>query len=180
MTHAFFKGLLFLAAGSVIHALSGEQDMRKMGGLWKKIPVTYGTMLAATLAIAGIFPFAGFMSKDLILGKAYDKYFALWAIGWVTAGMTAFYMFRLLFMTFHGQSRVEHEVAHHIHESPKTMLIPLIVLGALSFAGGWISWPEILGGNSQFVHFLAPVVAGSQAAQTEAAQAAASHATEWY
>ena len=180
MTHAFFKGLLFLAAGSVIHALSGEQDMRKMGALWKKIPVTYGTMLAATLAIAGIFPFAGFMSKDLILGKAYDKYFSLWAIGWVTAGMTAFYMFRLLFMTFHGTSRVDHEVEHHIHESPKAMLIPLVALAALSFAGGWISWPEILGGNSRFIHFLSPVIAGSQAAEAEAAQAAASHATEWY
>ena len=118
MTHAFFKGLLFLAAGSVIHALSGEQDMRKMGALSKKIPITYWTMLIATLAIAGIFPFAGFLSKDLILGKAYEKDVLLWAIGYFTAGMTAFYMFRLIFMTFHGQSRVDHEVEHHIHESP--------------------------------------------------------------
>jgi NADH-quinone oxidoreductase subunit L len=96
MTHAFFKGLLFLAAGSVIHALSGEQDMRKMGGLSKKIPVTYWTMLIATLAIAGIFPFAGFLSKDLILGKTYEKDVMLWAIGYFTAGMTSFYMFRLI------------------------------------------------------------------------------------
>src|SRR6202522_1849574 len=115
MTHAFFKGLLFLAAGSVIHAVSGEQDMRKMGALSKRIPVTYWTMLIATLAIAGIFPFAGFVSKDLILGKAYEKDLLLWAIGYFTAGMTAFYMFRLIFMTFHGTSRVDHEVDHHIH-----------------------------------------------------------------
>jgi NADH-quinone oxidoreductase subunit L len=158
MTHAFFKGLLFLAAGSVIHALSGEQDMRKMGALSKRIPVTYWTMLIATLAIAGIFPFAGFLSKDLILGKAYEKDVLLWAIGYFTAGMTAFYMFRLIFMTFHGTSRVDHEVEHHIHESPKSMLIPLVVLAALSIIGGWVSWPEILGGNSHFVHFLQPVV----------------------
>src|ERR1700675_2173071 len=119
MTHAFFKALLFLGAGSVIHAMSGEQDMRKMGALSKRIPVTYWTMLIATLAIAGIFPFAGFVSKDLILGKAYEKDVLLWAIGYFTAGMTAFYMFRLIFMTFHGISRVDHEVGHHIHESPR-------------------------------------------------------------
>src|ERR1700675_1985599 len=154
MTHAFFKGLLFLAAGSVIHALSGEQDMRKMGALSKRIPITYWTMLVATLAIAGIFPFAGFMSKDLILGKAYEHDAFLWVIGYFTAGMTAFYMFRLVFLTFHGKSRVDHEVEHHIHESPKAMLIPLVILAVLSIAGGWISWPEILGGNSRFVHFL--------------------------
>ncbi len=159
MTHAFFKGLLFLAAGSVIHAVSGEQDMRKMGALSKKIPVTYWTMLIAALAIAGIFPFAGFISKDLILGKAYEKDALLWAIGYFTAGMTAFYMFRLIFMTFHGTSRVDHEVEHHIHESPKSMLVPLVILAALSFVGGWISWPEVFGGNSHFIHFLSTVVA---------------------
>ena len=158
MTHAFFKGLLFLAAGSVIHALSGEQDMRKMGALSKKIPITYWTMLIATLAIAGIFPFAGFLSKDLILGKAYEKDVLLWAIGYFTAGMTAFYMFRLIFMTFHGQSRVDHEVEHHIHESPRSMLVPLVVLAGLSIAGGWVAWPEILGGSSAFIRFLEPVV----------------------
>jgi NADH-quinone oxidoreductase subunit L len=158
MTHAFFKGLLFLAAGSVIHALSGEQDMRKMGALSKKIPITYWTMLIATLAIAGIFPFAGFLSKDLILGKAYEKDALLWAIGYFTAGMTAFYMFRLIFMTFHGESRVDHEVEHHIHESPRSMLVPLVVLAGLSIAGGWVAWPEILGGNSAFIRFLEPVV----------------------
>jgi NADH-quinone oxidoreductase subunit L len=178
MTHAFFKGLLFLAAGSVIHALSGEQDMRKMGGLRKKIPVTYWTMMSASLAIAGIFPFAGFMSKDLILGSAYERAFWLWAIGYVTAGMTAFYMFRLMFMTFHGESRVDHEVEHHIHESPKTMLVPLVILAALSFAGGWISWPEILGGNSRFIHFLAPMIAAPHALRSEAVHGIASRATE--
>ncbi|HTS11371.1 MAG TPA: NADH-quinone oxidoreductase subunit L [Candidatus Limnocylindrales bacterium] len=180
MTHAFFKGLLFLAAGSVIHALSGEQDMRKMGALSKKIPVTYWTMLIATLAIAGIFPFAGFMSKDLILGKTYEKDFWLWAIGYFTAGMTAFYMFRLIFMTFHGQSRVDHEVEHHIHESPKSMLIPLVILAALSITGGWLSWPEILGGSSRFIHFLEPVIAVPHLAREEATQGPGSRMGEIY
>jgi NADH-quinone oxidoreductase subunit L len=178
MTHAFFKGLLFLAAGSVIHAMSGEQDMQKMGALSKKIPVTYWTMLIATLAIAGIFPFAGFMSKDLILGKAYEHDALLWAIGYFTAGMTAFYMFRLIFLTFHGQSRVDHEVEHHIHESPKSMLIPLVVLAALSIIGGWVSWPEILGGNSRFVHFLEPVIAVPHEARVEPATGASSRLGE--
>src|ERR1700677_782502 len=170
MTHAFFKGLLFLAAVSVIHAVSGEQDMRKMGALSKKIPVTYWTMLIAALAIAGIFPFAGFISKDLILGKAYEKDALLWAIGYFTAVMTAFYMFRLIFMTFHGTSRVDHEVEHHIHESPKSMLVPLVILAALSFVGGWISWPEIFGGNSHCIHFLSSVVAVPHEARIEPAK----------
>ena len=175
MTHAFFKGLLFLAAGSVIHALSGEQDMQKMGALAKKIPVTYWTMLIATLAIAGVFPFAGFLSKDLILGKAYEKDAILWAIGYFTAGMTAFYMFRLIFLTFHGTSRVEHEVEHHIHESPRAMLIPLVILAVLSIVGGWVSWPEILGGNSRFVHFLEPVVSVPHEARIEPLHGPSSH-----
>jgi NADH-quinone oxidoreductase subunit L len=178
MTHAFFKGLLFLAAGSVIHALSGEQDMRKMGALSKKIPITYWTMLIATLAIAGIFPFAGFLSKDLILGKAYEKDALLWAIGYFTAGMTAFYMFRLIFMTFHGQSRVDHEVEHHIHESPRSMLVPLVVLAGLSIAGGWVAWPEILGGSSAFICFLEPVVAVPHELRAEAAKGVSSRGGE--
>jgi NADH-quinone oxidoreductase subunit L len=180
MTHAFFKGLLFLAAGSVIHALSGEQDMRKMGGLAKKVPVTYWTMLIATLAIAGIFPFAGFLSKDLILGKTYERDFWLWAIGYFTAGMTAFYMFRLIFLTFHGHSRVDPHIEHHIHESPKSMLIPLVILAALSVTGGWLSWPEILGGNSRFIHFLEPVVAVPHEARIEAAKGPGSRMGEIY
>jgi len=178
MTHAFFKGLLFLAAGSVIHALSGEQDMRKMGGLSKKIPVTYWTMLIATLAIAGIFPFAGFLSKDLILGKTYEKDVMLWAIGYFTAGMTSFYMFRLIFLTFNGKSRVEPEVEHHIHESPRSMLIPLVILAVLSIVGGWLSWPEIFGGNSRFIHFLEPVVAVPHLAREEATKGLGSRMSE--
>src|SRR5208282_578582 len=180
MTHAFFKGLLFLAAGSVIHAMSGEQDMQKMGALAKKIPVTYWTMLIGTLAIAGIFPFAGFLSKDLILGKAYEKDLTLWLVGYFTAGMTSFYMFRLIFLTFYGESRADHEVEHHIHESPKSMLIPLVILAALSIVGGWVSWPEILGGRSHFVHFLSAVVAQPHEARAEAAKAASSSLGEIY
>jgi NADH-quinone oxidoreductase subunit L len=134
--------------------------------------------MAASLAIAGIFPFAGFMSKDLILSSAYEKDVLLWFVGYVTAGMTAFYMFRLMFMTFHGESRVNHEAEHHIHESPRTMLVPLVILAALSFAGGWISWPEILGGNSRFIHFLAPVIAVPHAARSEAVHGVTSRAGE--
>jgi NADH-quinone oxidoreductase subunit L len=178
MTHAFFKGLLFLAAGSVIHAVSGEQDMRKMGALSKKIPITYWTMLIAALAIAGIFPFAGFISKDLILGKAYEKDALLWAIGYFTAGVTAFYMFRLIFMTFHGTSRVDHEAEHHIHESPKSMLVPLVILAALSIVGGWVSWPEIFGGNSHFINFLSTVVAVPHEARIEPLKGASSRLGE--
>ena len=152
MTHAFFKGLLFLAAGSVIHAMSGEQDMQKMGALSGKIRKTYLTMFVATLAIAGLPPLAGFFSKDEILGHAFEHSHLLWLIGWLTAGMTAFYMFRLLFLTFHGQSRVDLEVEHHIHESPNSMTVPLIILAVLSIIGGWIG----IGGR--FEHFLDPVV----------------------
>src|SRR5437762_7053365 len=114
MTHAFFKALLFLGAGSVIHAMSGEQDLQKMGGLWNKIPITAKTFAVATLAISGIFPFAGFFSKDEILGRAFDRYFSLWLVGLITAGMTAFYMFRLLFLTFFGYSRADEHVEKQI------------------------------------------------------------------
>jgi len=167
MTHAFFKGLLFLAAGSVIHAMSGEQDMTKMGALAKKIPTTYRTMLVATLAIAGIPPLAGFFSKDEILEKAFERSPALWIVGWITAGMTAFYMFRLLFMTFHGESHVDHEVEHHIHESPSSMTVPLMILAALSVVGGWIG----IGGR--FENFLKPVTARVGAAEVAAETSAA-------
>jgi NADH-quinone oxidoreductase subunit L len=171
VTHAFFKGLLFLAAGSVIHALSGEQDLRKMGGLAKKVPITYAVTLIAALAISGIFPFAGFLSKDLILGKTYEKHILLWAIGYFTAGMTAFYMFRLIFLAFHGAPRgQEGDDTNRVHEPPRTMLMPLLVLAALSIAGGWINWPQILGGGDRFVHFLEPVIAVPNAARTVAAQ----------
>jgi NADH-quinone oxidoreductase subunit L len=153
MTHAFFKALLFLGSGSVIHALSGEQDMRRMGALAAKIRTTWLTMFAATLAIAGIPPFAGFFSKDEILGKTFEYSHVLWMVGWVTAGMTAFYMFRLFFLTFHGASRVPHEVEHHIQESPGTMTGPLMVLAFLSVVGGWV------GIGSRFEHYLDPVIA---------------------
>jgi NADH-quinone oxidoreductase subunit L len=155
MTHAFFKALLFLGAGSVIHAMSGEQDMRKMGGLRKKIPVTFMTLAAATLAISGIPGFAGFFSKDEILWQSFSSYYGstiFWVVGWATAGLTAFYMFRLLFMTFAGPSRVSHEAEHHLHESPWSMLGPLVALAALSIVGGYINWP-----GENFGKFLEPV-----------------------
>src|SRR5436853_3822553 len=136
MTHAFFKALLFLGASSVIHAMSGEQDLQKMGGLWSKIPITAKTFAVATLAIAGIFPLAGFFSKDEILGHAFEKNPALWLVGFVTAGMTAFYMFRLLFLAFFGYSRADEQVEKHIHESPPTMTIPLMMLAGLTLSGG--------------------------------------------
>jgi len=160
MTHAFFKALLFLGAGSVIHAMSGEQDLQKMGGLWSKIPITAKTFAIATLAIAGIFPLAGFFSKDEILGRAFEKNPALWLVGFVTAGMTAFYMFRLLFLAFFGYSRADEQVEKHIHESPPTMTIPLIMLAGLSLIGGWIGWPLSLGGDARFEKFLEPVLSG--------------------
>jgi len=160
MTHAFFKALLFLGSGSVIHALSGEQDMRKMGALWSKTPVTAKTMLVGTLAIAGAPLLSGFFSKDEILWQAFASPYGsvlLWVIAVLTAGMTAFYMFRLFFMTFAGSSRVPHEVEHHIHESPRVMTVPLVILAAGAAAAGWIGWPKTLGGSNRFEHFLEPV-----------------------
>jgi len=173
MTHAFFKALLFLGSGSVIHALGGEQDMRKMGALAKKIPTTTRTFLVATIAISGIPPLAGFVSKDAILAASFNARPVLWGIGFVTAGMTAFYMFRLVFLTFYGESRVPPEAEHHIHESPRSMTVPLIILALLSVAGGWIGWPESLGGSDHFARFLDPVIARHAeviAAVPEAAQ----------
>ncbi len=160
MTHAFFKALLFLGAGSVIHAMSGEQDIRKMGGLDKKIKYTYYTMLIATLAIAGIFPFAGFFSKDEILGRAFDRFFLLWIVGFITAGLTAFYMFRMLFLTFFGYCRADEHVEKHIHESPWPMTVPLMILAGFSIIGGWIGWPEVIGGENRFEKFLDPILKG--------------------
>ncbi|MGD0073045.1 MAG: NADH-quinone oxidoreductase subunit L [Candidatus Binataceae bacterium] len=159
MTHAFFKALLFLGAGSVIHALGGEQDMNKMGALRDKLPITYATMLIATLAITAIPGFSGFFSKDAILGAAFTSgHTGLWLIGVITAGLTGFYMFRWFFMTFHGNSRVEHERLHHLHESPPVMTIPLMVLAVLALVGGWVGLPEgMLWGNA-FGRFLVPSV----------------------
>ena len=147
-THAFFKACLFLGAGSVIHALGGEQDIRKMGGLWKRIPVTFFTFAVATAAIAGIPPLAGFWSKDAILWYAFASEKggspALWAVGAFTALLTAFYMFRLLWVTFLGKPRMSPEVAHHVHESPRSMTSVLVVLAALSAVGGLLAVPRFL------------------------------------
>jgi NADH-quinone oxidoreductase subunit L len=162
-THAFFKALLFLGSGSVIHAMSGEQDMRNMGDLHKRIPITHWTMFIATFAIAGIPPFAGFFSKDEILWQAWSSeggaYRWLWFVGYGTALMTAFYMFRLMYLTFHGRPRMSHEVEHHIHESPKSMTVPLIVLAFFSLFAGFLGWPHSLGGSNRFEKFLEPVFA---------------------
>ena len=160
MTHAFFKALLFLGSGSVIHALSGEQDMRKMGALWHKVPTTAKTMLVGTLAISGAPFLSGFFSKDEILWQSFSSPYGnklLWVVGVVTAGMTAFYMFRLFFMTFTGSSRVPHEVEHHIHESPSSMTVPLICLSVGAIGAGWVGWPKVLGGPNGFEKFLEPV-----------------------
>jgi NADH-quinone oxidoreductase subunit L len=178
MTHAFFKALLFLGSGSVIHAMGGEQDMRKMGALRSKIPTTFWTFFVATVAISGIPPLAGFVSKDAILAASFNARPLLWAIGFITAGMTAFYMFRLVFLTFFGESRVPPEVEHHIHESPRSMTVPLMILALLSVVGGWIGWPESLGGKDYFARFLDPVIA-KQAEVVAAIPEAAVHTTEY-
>jgi NADH-quinone oxidoreductase subunit L len=178
MTHAFFKALLFLGSGSVIHAMSGEQDMRRMGGLWSKIPITAKTFLIATIAISGIPPFAGFVSKDAILAASFNARPVLWIVGFITAGLTAFYMFRLVNMTFFGESHVSHEAEHHLHESPPSMTVPLMILAGLSIVGGWIGWPEALGGSDRFAHFLDPVIA-RHAEAVAALPESTSHGTEF-
>jgi len=158
ITHAFFKALLFLCAGSVIHAMHHEQDMRHMGGLRKKLPVTFLTMLIGTIAISGLPPFSGFFSKDEILAHVFEYNKVMWAIGVFTAFLTAFYMFRMLFLTFFGKYRGTHHAEEKIHESPKSMTIPLIVLAVLSAIGGAIGIPESLGGSHWLSHWLAPVI----------------------
>jgi NADH-quinone oxidoreductase subunit L len=181
MTHAFFKGLLFLGAGSVIHAVGDEQDMRKMGGLRSYIPWTFLTMSIATLAIAGIPPLAGFWSKDEILWKAYQVSWVYWGIGLVTAFITSFYMFRLWYMTFFGDYRGAQGDTHGArghdahghgepHESPMVMLVPLMILALLSFVGGFVGW------GNHFEHFLAPVFGTGTA---EVTGETASSVTEW-
>lgn len=163
LTHAFFKALLFLGAGSVIHACSGEQDMRNMGGLKGKLKITYITMLIGTLAISGIPPFSGFFSKDEILAHTYAVSPVMYVIGVITAMFTAFYMFRMLYLTFFGKFRGTHEQEHHLHESPSSMTIPLIVLAVLSLIAGFIGVPASLGGGHWLSHFLAPVFQQSAA-----------------
>jgi len=160
MTHAFFKACLFLGAGSVIHAMGGEQDMRKMGGLREKVPITFWTFLAATLAISGVPPFAGFMSKDEIIWRAYAHgHVVIWGLLWIGAGMTVFYMFRQVYMTFFGEFRGTHEQEHHLHESPPSMSLVLVVLGILSVIGGFAMLPEFIAPFAPFEHFLDPVFA---------------------
>jgi NADH-quinone oxidoreductase subunit L len=160
-THAFFKALLFLGAGSVIHAMSGEQDMRNMGDLHHRIPVTYWTMLLATLAIAGIPPFAGFFSKDAILWQTWTRegsaYHLLWLVGFVTALMTSFYMFRLIYLTFFGRPRMDHAHEHHIHEHSTAMKAPLVVLAFFAVFAGFLGWPHSLLGSDRFTRYLEPV-----------------------
>jgi NADH-quinone oxidoreductase subunit L len=164
MTHAFFKALLFLGSGSVIHGMSGEQDMRRMGGLKAKLPTTHWTMLVGCIAIAGIPPLAGFFSKDEILWSAFKVggYGRLvWTVGFVAAAMTAFYMFRLYHMTFSGSFRGTHEQEHHLHESPSSMTVPLAVLAAGSVLAGFVGIPAALGFGvipNLFEHFLEPVM----------------------
>ena len=157
MTHAYFKALLFLGAGSVIHALSNEQDLRKMGGLARRLPWTHATMLVATLAIAGLPPLAGFFSKDEILAAAFASgHRGVWLVGLVGAVLTAFYMFRLYILCFRGESRLAPEAEHHLHESPPSMIVPLVVLAALAVAGGWIGLPMQPGGHL-LARWLGPV-----------------------
>ncbi|RME43266.1 MAG: NADH-quinone oxidoreductase subunit L, partial [Deltaproteobacteria bacterium] len=194
MTHAFFKACLFLGSGSVIHAMSGEQDMRRMGGLKAYLPITYWTFLIASVAIAGIFPFAGFFSKDEILWRSYSgHHYGPWILGLVAAVCTAFYMFRLISLTFYGSCRADEKVKHHIHESPWTMTVPLIVLAFLSVVGGFVGIPHALtvaaekigihgadGATNLFGQWLAPVFAAAHHAAPHGAEAAhASLATEY-
>jgi NADH-quinone oxidoreductase subunit L len=168
-THAFFKALLFLGAGSVIHALHGEQDIRKMGGLKKSLPITYFTFIAGTLAISGIPPFAGFFSKDQILTAAFAQNIVLYLIALFTALVTCFYMFRLFFLVFHGQNR---NSQMHPHESPFIMSIPLIILALLSVTGGLLNIPQFMGGREFFSTFLGTAL-------PEQATNQSPHATEW-
>jgi len=167
-THAFFKALLFLGAGSVIHAMGGEQDIRKMGGLKSKMPITYWTFLAATLAISGIPPFSGFFSKDLILNKAFEHNIILYILALGGALITCFYMFRLLYLVFFGKQRLANA---HPHESPRFMTVPLIILAVLSVFGGFLNVPSLFGGNSNFSSFL-------QSATTSLSFEEMNHSTE--
>ncbi len=172
ITHAFFKALLFLAAGSVIHAMHHEQDIRKMGGLKSKLPITHLTFLIGCIAIAGVPPFSGFFSKDEILAAAYAKNPIYWFLGLVGAAMTAFYMFRLYATTFLGQFRGTEAQASHLHESPISMTLPLIILAVLSAVGGAMGVPEILGGHHWLSHHLSSIIGAEHALHL-------SHTTEW-
>lgn len=158
MTHAFFKALLFLGAGSVIHAMSDEQDIRRMGGLKSKMPITFITFMLGTIAIAGIPPFAGFFSKDEILASLYHHDPLMWGLAILGSALTSFYMFRVFILTFYGEFRGTEKQAHHVHESPFTMTLPLIILAVFSVAGGLINLPHFAGGNEFLAHWLAPLL----------------------
>ncbi|UEG50007.1 NADH-quinone oxidoreductase subunit L [Ferruginibacter lapsinanis] len=177
MTHAFFKALLFLGAGSVIHAMGGEQDMRNMGGLKKYMSITHITFLIGCIAIAGMPPFSGFFSKDEILAEAFAKNPVYWGVGVLTAFMTAFYMFRLYAMTFTGKFRGTHDQEHHLHESPVAITIPLVILAILAIIGGWVGVPEaLMHGGHRLEAFLEPIFTGSNAI---AAKHELTHSTEY-
>ncbi|MGI4743479.1 MAG: NADH-quinone oxidoreductase subunit L [Janthinobacterium lividum] len=177
LTHAFFKALLFLGAGSVIHAMSNEQDMRRMGGLRKALPITFLTMLIGCLAISGIPPFAGFFSKDEILSHVYEHSKVMWIIGVFTSFLTAFYMFRLLFLTFFGEFRGTEEQRHHLHESPISMTLPLIVLAVLSAVGGFMGAPMFVG-KHYLADYLAPIFTYSKQLLPAAFNTEPEHNTE--
>ena len=176
-THAFFKALLFLAAGSVIHALSGEQNILKMGGLRHKIPVTFWVFLIGSLAISGIPPFAGFFSKDMILAGAFETSPLLWAVSVIVALMTSFYIFRLLFVVFWGATRQKEDPHHPVHESPKTMTVPMMILAGLSVVGGLLGVPHLLGGRDRIHEYLSPIFAASVAIKNTTTEI--SSQTEW-
>lgn len=169
MTHAFFKALLFLGSGSVIHAMGGEQDITKMGGLKKYMPHTYWTFLVGCLAIAGIPPLSGFFSKDAILLSAFEENKVMWALAVIGALMTTYYMFRLFFVTFTGQFRGTHEQEHHLHESPAAITLPLIILAVLAIVGGFVGIPHVLGGSNAFAAFLEPVIPAHESAHAVSA-----------
>jgi NADH-quinone oxidoreductase subunit L len=177
MTHAFFKALLFLGAGSVIHAMHHEQDIRNMGGLKKHLPITHLTFLAGCIAIAGIPPFSGFFSKEEILGGVFAHNIVLYIIAAFSALLTAFYMFRLYTLTFLGKFRGTAEQEHHLHESPLAMTLPLIVLAILAVVAGFLGIPELFSKDAHWLgNFLAPVFAESTVHQQAHA---VSHSTEW-
>lgn len=179
ITHAFFKALLFLGAGSVIHAMSDEQDIRKMGGLWSKIKITAITFLIGTIAISGIPPFAGFFSKDEILAHVFAHNKLMWSFAMIGSFLTAFYMFRVFFVTFLGTFRGTKSQEEHLHESPSSMTIPLIVLAVLSIIGGFIGFPEVFHLPHALADFLAPVFVDSQKVLPTLGEMHISHSTEW-
>ena len=178
-THAFFKALLFLAAGSVIHALNNEQDIRKMGGLRKKIPATFALFLIGTIAISGLPPFAGFFSKELILGVAYEHSLTMGLVATLVSLLTSIYMFRLLFVVFLKPESDAVKANHHVHESPKTMLLPMSILAFFSIVVGFINLPALFSENHQFESYLAPIFALSSKLVPSSHETVASLSEEW-